>query len=179
MDGIEPLTGDYGTAVPMVLPDGPRFAPLLQHWLVTSVNFSPDCSQYIVAAMSLFDIPNIQSPSLMFSGATHEIDILPLDPYAGQQTAHSVVRRLAAEELEFPAATCIRCQVSATTEEITELIPWIAGMIVRCGWSPDVTAAPDDRVGFWRGAVYGRLTDLRVPRELRTAPRGRHHHAGG
>jgi len=155
-----PIQGPGGIAVPMTIPDLPQCAPVMGHWLVTTVGCHPERTQYIAALMSLADFPGMKTPARSFPEATHEIAILPLDPRAAPQTARSAVNGLAAGTLAWVQGDEIYCQVRAEHEDAAELLPVLVFAIVCQGWNPDISPDPGQLRASWQAAIVRNLVNI-------------------
>lgn len=163
MQGISPVSGEWGTAELLMLPPGKFFAPVLQHWLVTAPHFSTQQAQYVMALTSLADFPGVPAVrSRHFPAATHEVTILPVHPVmAGRLTPASAAAYLARRKVPCLPGEPAYIQVQATDAEVQALGPMIAEGVTVHGWTPDICADPATLMPSWRVSVGNLLGVIR------------------
>ena len=153
-----PVSGAWGTAVPMTVPPGYQCAPIMQHWLVTAPGFHPTRTQYIMALLSLADFPFLVPAVKWFREATHEIVILPLDMPA--QTSRSTVVALTDDTLTWFRPSEVRCQFRARHLHATAVLPRLVRAVVAQGWNPEIGLDPRGCRAVWKAAVDRNLAQV-------------------
>ena len=76
------LSGPAGTALEVipVTPLVPEHAATVAAWFLTCPRQSPLWERYVLSVVHLRPMPGVPAPQLVFEGATHELDLLALDP---------------------------------------------------------------------------------------------------
>lgn len=158
-----PISGERGIGVPLVVPDVPDMASVLTHWLVEARGWHPQRTQWLVAIDSMAPVPGLNTPTVRVPGATYQIGVFPLNPAAGHQTDHSVLRLLLAHELPIIRShgEIVVVQTIATTAEMWELAPVLVHAIVHGNWSPDASTDGGNVRGAWREAIERNLHAMR------------------
>lgn len=158
-----PISGERGIGVPLVVPDVPDFASVLTHWLVEARGWHPQRTQWLVAIDSMAPVAGLNTPIVRVPGATYQIGVFPLDPSAGHQTDHSVLRLLLAHELPIIRShgEIVVVQTIATTAEMWETAPLLVHAIVHGNWSPDASTDGGNVRGAWREAIERNLHTMR------------------
>jgi len=153
-----PVSGAWGTAVPMTVPPLYQCAPIMQQWLVTAPGFHPTRAQYVMALLSLANFPFLVPAVRHFREATHEFVILPLD--MPTQTARSAVVALADDKLCWFRPGEVRCQVRARHVHASALLPRLVHAVVAQGWNPEIGLDPRGIRMVWRAAVDRNLAQV-------------------
>jgi hypothetical protein len=156
-----PVTGSWGIALPLPVPDVPRCAPVMQHWLVNAPGYHPDRDQYAAALISLADYPGLAPLHRAFPGATHEFAVLPLDPGYGYQSAATIVSQVATGTLHWAEGCDLRCQGRSGDADAAEVAASLVAAIVCQGWSPDITPDPAGMRSQWQSAFSRNLAEAR------------------
>lgn len=89
------LDGQFGQAFRVELPAGrPDTAETVCSWVITSPIWHPAWSQYNLFVVRLrFGVPGFPDPKLRFVGATHELEVVALNPEHGPYTQQLIVER--------------------------------------------------------------------------------------
>lgn len=158
-----PISGERGVGVPLAVPDAPDFASVLTHWLVEARGWHPQRTQWLLAIDSMAPVPGLNSHRVRVPGATYQIGVFPLDPAAGHQTDHSVMRLLLAHELPLirSHSEIISVQTVASSAEMWEVCPVLVHAIVHGNWSPDASTDGGNVRGAWREAIERHLLAIR------------------
>jgi hypothetical protein len=166
MDPIyEHVTGRYGTADPLDIPDTPDGAETVAHWLVTSVKgaYHPLFDQWILAGVRLRDnIPGFPPPHRQFEGATHEILCVTLNPEAGRYDPERIKQHYSKGKggLPFLEPPNVVVQVEAQDQEVRQVISLLAQSVIHGAMNPESlwTAGLDKQLNLqWTSAIVKTL----------------------
>jgi hypothetical protein len=162
------IAGPFGKADELPLNDGPNFAATVCHYLVTAPIFHPAWSQYNFHILRLTpNLPGLPEPHLQFTGATHEIGIVALDPSEGPQTYESMIEFCTPDHRNFGkmpwlSPVNIACQIITRDEgELLKLAPHLMRAIVIKGVSPETSDAPDLVRRYWHQMIEQGLAHMR------------------
>lgn len=162
------IKGVMGTAERIPIPDEPRFVSTCDHWLLSTpghVNYVTDVStqftfadpQYILACIRLDEREGFDPPLLAFIGATHEIDVLTLDPEPGAQTPEKLLANPGGSAFLPPVN--ISEQFESTDHEMRTLCAWLAWGVVHGHLVPELGAqAPMSWKPAWPSAEATRAS---------------------
>jgi hypothetical protein len=124
------VTGEYGTAEPNDIPDIPEAAETVSHWLLTSEKgvFHSLFDQWILFAVRLRDdVPGFPPPKRHFSGATHEILCITLNPEVGRYTTERIAQAMVRKpRLAYMEPPNVMVQVEATDDEVRDVVSLLA-----------------------------------------------------
>src|SRR5262245_39300149 len=83
--------GRYGRARLIPVADTPEAAEAVCAWLLTAPFAYPRWAQYFLGAVRLRDgVPGFPPPRRQFLGATHELNVVALDPRCGPFTVEKM-----------------------------------------------------------------------------------------
>jgi hypothetical protein len=128
------LEGSYGYAEKIPVPDMPEAAGTLCLWLLTAPLACPAWWQYRLGVVRLRDgVPGFPPPSRQFDGATHELNVVALDPANGTLTAADMERLTRGSGLRYLTPASIAHQIEGTDAE-AEKLAGSAALAVVHGW---------------------------------------------
>lgn len=131
----EKVTGPHGTAEPMDIPDIPQAAETVAHWLLTSPDYHPLFSQWILCAVRLRDdIDGFPAPHHQFEGTTHEILCITLNPESGPYDADKISLSGDLPRLEPPN---VIVQIIADDDEVRPVVSLLAQAVIHGALSPE------------------------------------------
>jgi hypothetical protein len=129
----EKVTGICGIAEPVDIPDTPKAAETVAHWLLTSElgNMHPLFDQWVLLAVRLRDnVPGFPPPHRQFPGATHEILCITLNPEAGHYTPERILSHMETGGMPHLSPPNVIVQVEATDDEVRPLVSLLAQAVV-------------------------------------------------
>jgi hypothetical protein len=150
--------GNFGRATRLDLPDRPDAAETVCGWLTTAPAYHPLWTQYSLCAVRLRDnIPGFPAPVRKFVGATHEINLVALNPEHGPYKPETIWQG----PLHFLLPVNIAEQFEATDDE-AEQLTWFAAWGVVIGLlNPETADAPDRIRMQWLGVLTKTLAHIR------------------
>lgn len=168
MDPIfEKVSGSYGVAEPVPIPENPLTVETVAHWLVTSAPmvYHPFFVQWVLAAVRLRDdIPGFPPPKRHFEGTTHEIMCVTLNPEDGPQDVDRILGYVETGGMPWLMPPSIAVQVIATDEEVRDVVSLCAQSVVHGHLSPESlwTAGRDRALNDrWLTAIVKSLAHAR------------------
>lgn len=150
--------GAYGTAVQLSLPDIPSAAETVDAWLLTAPMYHPLWSQYMLGVVRLRKgIPGFPDPRYQFEGATHELNVVALNPEDGPYDPATYFDRPYA----FLTPVNIAEQFEATDDELRKLAWYAALGVVHGVANPETADAPTRIRESWKTMLVKTLAHLR------------------
>lgn len=153
--------GPYGTALRLAIPDVPRAAQTVDHWLITAPAYHPAWSQYTLAVVRLDDLPGWPPPVRQFDGATHEVIVVALDPEHGPYDVDKMAGYAVTADLPFLTPVNIAHQFTADDAEMRELASLAAWAVVHGALNPETADAPERIRGQWLTSLVKTLAHIR------------------
>jgi hypothetical protein len=164
------VRGTTGTARPMPLPaDAVHLAPVLQHWLIAADAYHPDFRQWVLAAVTLADLPGFVPARRHFGAATHEIAVIPVSASRGYHGSDEIIDLLNDGGPPLVMHRAIRAQLAATGDEIRRITPALAYEVVS-GFNPEHPGAEKR----WRKMTFRHLTSMRSMAAKHSGPQTQH-----
>lgn len=156
------LEGPRGTAERIPLPDIPAAAETVCTWLLTAPMAHPLWSQYMLGVVRLRDgIAGFPPPKRQFDGATHELNLVALNPEHGTFTVARMKRLHRTGRLPYLTPVNIAHQFEGTDGEAGELAEMAARAVVN-GWlTPETADAPDLIRADWKTSLVKTLAHVR------------------
>ena len=168
MDPIyDKVTGEYGTAEPVPIPDDPKAAETLAHWLLTSELgvYHPFFYQWVLVAVRLRDnVPGFEPPKRQFEGATHEILCLTMNPEAGHYDVDRVLSHMDTGGMPWLQPPNVIVQVEASDDEVKPLVSLLAQAVIHGALRPESlwTAGHDEALNEdWLASITKSLAHQR------------------
>lgn len=158
--------GPCGRAVSVPLPDVPDAAESLCTWLVTAPVFHPAWTQYLMPVVRLRDVPGFPPPVRQFSGATHELIVVAMNPEHGPYTAQNLMRYMDPGGdrygwLPYLTPGNITHQIEGTDEEAAHLAAYAAWGITAGALNPETSDAPAHIRESWKVSLVKTLAHIR------------------
>lgn len=159
----ETITGLHGIAehVPPVDASLPAWRTTVVQWLITAPGYHPAWNQYVLFVVRLIDDPDFPPAHKRLIDATHELDILALNPEAG----HYDVARLQSHEptgdIPYLTPLSVSVQVEATDDELDQMAWYGAQAIVRGHMSPEPPFSTQAHWDDWTVAMVKTLAHIR------------------
>ena len=149
----------YGRAVRLEWPDVPDAAESVCGWVIDAPAYHPLWSQYHLAVVRLRDdVPGFPPPRRKFIGATHELNVVALNPEAG---AYTEADAHACRPLPYLLPVNIAEQFEGTDPEMEQLA-WFAAWGVTIGLlNPETGDAPTAIREHWLGVLTKTLAHIR------------------
>lgn len=159
MSILQTYSGAYGLAQRASLPDIPRAAETVCHWLLTAPQYHPLWSQYVLCVVRLRDVPGFPPPHRQFDGATHEMLVVALNPEYGDVN----VLQLADPDFRWHHLVPVNHahQLEATDAEVEELADLAARAVVSGVLNPETADAPERIRHSWLTALTKTLAHIR------------------
>lgn len=160
---MQEVSGPFGTAQEIDLPDIPRAAQTLCLWLITAPRFHPAWSQYLLTCVKLDDdVPGFPAPIRKFVGATHEILLMALSPDKGVRSPESMLNDVLTDQ-PFGHLTPINIveQYQATDDEMASLVSACAQGVVHGHLNPETGDAPTRIREEWLVSTVRTLAHIR------------------
>lgn len=152
------VTGPYGKAEKVFIPDTPDAAQTVTSWLITAPGAHPLWSQYNLFVVRLDDdVPGFPPPHRQFPGATHELLLVALEPAGNLYTAEM----LHTKPLQWLEPINICEQFTATDDEMRELAHLSAWGVVVGALNPETADAPTRIREAWLGSLVRTLAHIR------------------
>lgn len=149
--------GPYGRAEQVPLPDIAEAAETVCTWLLTAPHASPAWSQYMLGVVRLRDnIPGFPPPNLHFPGATHELDVVALDPRRGTQTAATMQGHQRDGTLPYLTPVNVIHQLEGSDSEALRLAAYAARAVVHGHLTPE-----PDGPSQWKASLVKTLAHIR------------------
>jgi hypothetical protein len=163
-DNPSELTGPHGTAlrIPRELYVTERSATC-DAWIITAPAWHPLWSQYMLAAITLADVPGAPPAVKNHPNATHEIIVMAMDPTHGPYTPDNVTDG----RDRYLTPGNIGEQFTATDEEAIDIAVLCVRAVLDGVLSPETADAPERIRAQWSQSIQ------------RTVDHGRDPHHGG
>lgn len=148
------MKGAYGSAEQVWLPEGHT---AIAAWVLNAPSWHPIWSQYMLSVVTLEDREGWPPAKVDFDGATHELQVLALDP------DHKVTGNIMKDgkELHYLLPVNVAHQFIATDEEMTELLRLAVSACVNGALNPETADAPERIRGIWLEACVKTLAHMR------------------
>lgn len=152
------LSGPFGRAEPIPVPDRPDAAETVAEWLITAPAYHPAWPQYALVVVRLRDdVPGFPAPHHQFEGTTHELIVMALDPGRGPHTTAT----LTGAALPYLQPVNIVEQFIAGDDEMRRLAELAATGVVNGVLMPETADAPDRVRAAWRASLTKTLAHIR------------------
>lgn len=155
------VKGPYGTALKLTLPDVPEAAETVSSWLITAPIWHPAWSQYLLAVVRLRDLPGWPEPQRQFTGATHELFVVTLDPGSGPYGADIVDKYMVAGNLPVLTPVNVAHQIEGTDAEAEELGALAVVGVVHGALEPEASNGPQRIRDGWKASMVKTLAHIR------------------
>lgn len=154
----EKVVGPNGTAEPVPIPDVPKAAETVAHWLLTGHKvegrdtgsvFHPLFDQWVLFAVRLRDdVPGFPPPKRKFIGATHEILCVTLNPEQGPQDVERILGYIDTGGMPWLTPPNVIVQIEATDDEVVPMVSLLAQAVIHGALLPESlwTAGHDKRL---------------------------------
>lgn len=150
--------GPNGFAVRMAIPDTPKAAETVDAWLLTTPAYHPLWSQYMLGVVRLRKgIPGFPDPHYQFEGATHELNVVALNPEGGTYDPATFFD----QPIKFLTPVNIAEQFEATDDELRKLAWFAAAAVVHGIANPETADAPSSIRFSWKTMLVKTLAHLR------------------
>lgn len=157
------MTGSYGTASrvpPENFKDHPPAAAQLDTWIVTAPCWHPLWSQYMIGVVSLAAFPGMDPAVKDYSEATHELDVIALNPDYGPYTAEEITPE---NPVKYMLPINIVIQFIATDEQAAEICHGLTHMVVEGALCPETGGSPSRVRESWEQVLARTLDHFRDP----------------
>lgn len=155
------FSGGRGRAELVPMPDIPQIAETVCTWLVTAPHAHPAWSQYMLGTVRLRDLEGFPPPKRHFTGATHEINVVALNPEHGRFTVAKMQGYYYTGDLPCLLPVNIAHQIQATDEEARMLAGYAAWGICHGVLWPETSDAPDRIREEWESTLVKTLAHIR------------------
>lgn len=153
------LAGSCGTATRIPSANFPDNQTTLDGWIITAPLWHPLWSQYLLAVITLADLPGIPAAQKDRPDVTHQVIVMTLDPEHGPYDA----RRVRERDLRLLTPGNIGEQFTATDEQARHLAPLCVRAVVDGHLSPETADAPERIRATWRQTIHQTLDHDRDP----------------
>ncbi|OQQ16105.1 hypothetical protein B0675_02130 [Streptomyces sp. M41(2017)] len=153
------LTGPAGSA--FRVPDIAENPAVLEQWIITARDWHPIWYQYLLALISLADMPDMPPANRHRKGVTHELVVFALDPEDGPLRPETFVDRRPTEFVLTPANVVE--QVTTTDDQARHLTRLCANAVVHGRLIPETGDSPDHIRAMWRTSISQTLDHSRDP----------------
>lgn len=143
------ITGPYGTASqipPGHLTDTPA---TLAAWIISAPHWHPAWSQYLLAVITLADIPGTRPATVYVPGATHELIVAALNPERGPHAAATATNA----SLDLLRPVNIAQQFTGTDDRARELAALCARAVTDGILAPETGDAPELIRAVWAQSI--------------------------
>lgn len=154
----EEMAGQHGSARRVPVEGG--LPAQLATWIVTAPIWHPLWSQYMIAVVSLADLPDHAPAYLQFPEATHELLVIALNPDKGPYDAASIS---ASNPVSILEPLNIIEQFIATDEQAILICHGLAHGVCDGMLNPETSDAPARIRSYWAQAVSQSLDHFRDP----------------
>jgi hypothetical protein len=157
--GPDEVSGPHGTAVRVPRSHYTASLATIDAWIITSPGWHPLWSQYMLAVITLADVPGMPPAVLERPGSTHQMHVMALSPEHGPYTPGSV----AEGTVHFLTPTNIGEQFEASDEQALELSVLCARAVVDGVLNPETADAPERIRATWAQSIRRTLDHARDP----------------
>lgn len=158
---MKEIQGLMGTAQQIPLEGMPRNKMTVAYWLITVPPYHPAWSQYVLSGIKLDEDPDYPPPYLKFPGATHEVNLVVVNP-SNYYTPDLLIAKIkAGRSIGWLQPVNIHEQFTATDEEIVELIELLAHGVVNGHLNPETGDAPTRIREQWLQSMVRTLAHMR------------------
>jgi hypothetical protein len=148
-------TGPYGTARRIPPANYRAHKPAgVDGWIITAPYWHPFWSQYMLAVVSLADIPGQPDAVRHYPDATHELHVVALNPDHGPYDAALIGPP---GTIHFLTPVNVVEQITTTHDQARRLTELCARAVVDGLLTPETGDAPDRIRAAWRTAIHQTL----------------------
>ena len=158
---MKEIRGPQGLAQQMEIEGLPKNKMTVAYWLITAPAYHPAWSQYILSGLKLDEDPEYPAPYLKFPGATHEVNLVAVDPRNVYTPDLLIANIKAGRSVGWLQPVNISHQFTATDEEISELIELLAQGVVDGLLNPETGDAPERIREQWLQSCVRTLAHMR------------------
>lgn len=152
-------SGPYGTAKRIPRANYPDTTTTLDAWIITAPIWHPLWSQYMLALITLADVPGMPPAVIERPDATHQVIVMTLNPEHGPYDATTVRE----DTLRFLRPGNIGEQFTATDDQAREIAALCVRACVDGVLSPETADAPDRIRAAWRSSIQKTVDHDRDP----------------
>lgn len=153
--------GAYGRAWLIPLPDIPQAAETVCTWLLTAPQAHPLWAQYMLGCVRLRDLDGFPPPVRHFDGATHEIDVVALNPEHGPYNVEKMQGYHHSGDLPYLTPINIAYQIEGSDDEARLLTGYAAMAVVHGFLWPETADAPEQVRADWAVSLTKTLAHIR------------------
>lgn len=152
------LTGSYGNADRLDLPTVPEAAQTVCVWLVTAPLYHPAWSQYRLCVVRLDeDVAGFAKPKHHFTGSTHELNVVALDPTTKYQAVGFFDK-----PTRILTPVNIAEQFITVDEHMIALAEYMVNGVINGLISPETAGQTDMVRQQWYGSTRKTLAHIRM-----------------
>jgi hypothetical protein len=151
------LAGAFGAAHRIPATNFPDNKTTLDAWIITAPYWHPLWSQYVLAVITLADLPGVPPAHKERPDVTHQVLVMTLDPNSGPYDAATVT------ELHFLQPGNIAAQFTTTDDQARDLAPLCVRAVVDGLLTPETADAPAKTRAAWRQVIHQTLEHHRDP----------------
>jgi hypothetical protein len=159
MDIPDTYTGQHGTAHRIPAATYTSTPATLDAWILTAPGYHPAWTQYLLALVTLADMPGIPTAHKQRPDTTHELIVMTLDPHPRPYDAPT----LHPENLRFLLPVNISEQVTATDDQARELTALCARAVCEGLLNPETADAPTAIRARWSSTIQQTIAHDRDP----------------
>ncbi|MFG2699551.1 hypothetical protein [Streptomyces sp. NPDC048386] len=154
------LTGSFGTArrIPRDAYRGTSPAAL-DGWVITAPGWHPLWSQYHLGVVTLADVPGAPPANITRPGATHELNVVALNPDHGPHTPTTIL----ANGLRYLTPVNIAEQFTTTDDQARQLAYLCARAVIHGVLNPESADAPERIRAAWHSTIHQTLQHDHAP----------------
>lgn len=155
------LTGPYGTARRIPPANYQATSPAtLDGWIITAPIWHPLWSQYMLAVITLAEVPGVRPAHKQRENVTHELMVMTLNPDHGPYDAAQVGEQ---GSLHYLTPGNVAEQFTATDDQARELAELTARAVVDGRLCPETADAPARIRAAWRRSIHQTIDHFRDP----------------
>jgi hypothetical protein len=151
--GPDELTGPHGTAIRIPRTHYTDKPATLDAFIITAPGWHPLWSQYMLALITLADLPGQPPATLERPGATHQIITMAMDPDLGPYTPDSFAGR----RVQYLRPGNIGAQFTAADQQALDLLPLCAQAVIFGHLNPETSDAPQRIRAAWAQSIQQTL----------------------
>lgn len=149
--GPDEIDGALGRAARV--PRSDDWPATLDAFVVTAPRWHPLWSQYLLALITLSDMPGVGPAYREFEGATHQVIVMAMDPDHGPYTPGS----FAENTVRYLLPGNIGHQFKATDEQALDVVALCARAVCDGVLNPETADAPERTRAVWASAIQQTL----------------------
>lgn len=154
--------GPHGRALLIPWADTPDAAETVCCWLLTAPLAHPQWAQYMLGAARLRDdVPGFPPPRRQFTGATHELTVVALNPLHGPFTVEKMLGCQRTGNMPYLMPVNVAHQVEGTDDEARLLAAYGAVAVVHGVLCPETSDAPARIRMDWTTSMVKTLAHIR------------------